>query len=109
MLRGVPDVVLLGNHAEAERLYRRALAIKERAQGPDHPDVGMTLNNLAVCCTAQGRFVEAEAFYQRALAIFEATLGPDHPHVAACRENYALLRETGRASEALALETQTLA
>ena len=68
------------------------------------------MNNLAVCCKAQGRSDEAEAFYRRALAIFEARLGPDHPHLAVCRENYALLlREIGRDREALALEAPTLA
>ena len=39
---------------EAESLYRRALAIKEEALGTDHPDVGLTLNNLAVLYKAAG-------------------------------------------------------
>ena len=34
--------------AEAEPLYRRALAIDERVLGPDHPDTAISLNNLAV-------------------------------------------------------------
>ncbi|MEN0064876.1 MAG: tetratricopeptide repeat protein [Myxococcota bacterium] len=33
--------------AEAEPLYRRALALTEAALGPDHPSVGTPLNNLA--------------------------------------------------------------
>ena len=33
--------------AEAEPLYRRALAIDEKSYGPDHPDVARDLNNLA--------------------------------------------------------------
>jgi tetratricopeptide (TPR) repeat protein len=32
---------------EAEPLYRRALAIDEQSFGPDHPNVGTDLNNLA--------------------------------------------------------------
>ena len=32
---------------EAEPLYQRALAIKEKALGPNHPDVATSLNNLA--------------------------------------------------------------
>ncbi len=31
-----------GQHAEAERLFRRALEMRERALGPDHPDVALT-------------------------------------------------------------------
>jgi hypothetical protein len=34
---------------EAEPLYRRALAIDEQSFGPDHPNVGTDLNNLAAC------------------------------------------------------------
>ena len=30
------------------RLYKRSLAIREKALGPDHPDVATSLNNLAV-------------------------------------------------------------
>jgi hypothetical protein len=34
--------------AEAEPLYRRALAITEKSFGPEHPDVAIRLNNLAL-------------------------------------------------------------
>ena len=60
-----------GAHAEAERLYRRALAIKERLLGPEHHDVAMTLSNLAVLYKSLGRYADAEALYQRALPLFE--------------------------------------
>ena len=36
-----------GKYTEAEGLYKRALAIREKALGASHPDVGQTLNNLA--------------------------------------------------------------
>ena len=36
-----------GDYAGAEPLYRRVLAIDEKALGPDHPDVATILNNLA--------------------------------------------------------------
>ena len=70
-----------GRYAEAEPLYKRALAIGEKALGPDHPDVAQSLNNLASCTTHQGRYAEAEPLYKRALAIREKALGPDHPDV----------------------------
>ena len=53
-----------GRYAEAEPLYRRSLAIREKALGPEHPDVGAALNNLAVLYRAQGRYAEAEPLYQ---------------------------------------------
>ncbi len=40
---------------EAEPLYKRALAILEKALGPGHPLVATSLNNLAELYKAQGR------------------------------------------------------
>ena len=37
-----------GKYSEAEGLYKRALAIREKALGANHGDVGQTLNNLAL-------------------------------------------------------------
>ena len=75
--------------AEAEPLYRRALAIDEASYGPDHPDVARDLNNLAVLLRATNRLAEAEPLYRRALAIDEASYGPDHPDVATDLNNLA--------------------
>ena len=58
---------------EAEQLYRRALSIKERNDGPNHPELAPTLNNLATLLKQQGHNVEAATICQRALAILEHT------------------------------------
>ena len=90
-----------GRYAEAEPLYKRALAISEKALGPEHPDVGTSLNNLAVLYQAQGRYAEAEPLYKRALAIDEKALGPEHPDVATSLNNLAVLYGAqGRYAEA---------
>src|SRR3712207_7411913 len=36
-----------GSYAQAELLYQRSLAIREKLLGPEHLDVASTLNNLA--------------------------------------------------------------
>lgn len=36
-----------GKYEEAEPLFERSLAIREKALGPDHPDVAESLNNWA--------------------------------------------------------------
>ena len=36
-----------GNYADAEMLYRRALAIYEKARGPNHPDVADAVDSIA--------------------------------------------------------------
>ncbi len=87
-----------------------ALAIREKALGPEHPAVAFSLNNLAGLYVNQGKYVEAEPLYQRALGIVEKALGPEHPSVAQSLENYAaLLRKTGRGGEATKMEARAKA
>ena len=87
-----------GRYAEAEPLYKRALAIREKALGPDHPDVARSLNNLAELYENQGRYAEAEPLYKRALAIREKALGPDHPDVATVAEQSGWALSRSRAA-----------
>ncbi len=58
-----------GNYAEAEPLYQRALAIWERALGPEHPDVAKVLNSYASLLRETGRADEAAEMEARAKAI----------------------------------------
>ena len=74
-----------GNRREAEDLYQRALDIKQRLLGHDHPDVAMTLHNLAVLHSQQGDNDRARALFARAVGIFESSLGPEHPKTARTR------------------------
>jgi len=81
-------------YALAEPLYQRALSIRERQLGPDHPDTAQSLNNLAVLYWSQGKYEQAEPLYQRALSIREQQLGPDHPNMATSLNNLAALYRT---------------
>ena len=81
------------------------LAIREKALGPDHPDVAISLNNLAALYDTQGDYAKAEPLYERSLAVLEKALGPDHPSVATSLENLAALyRTTNRDAEAELME-----
>ena len=44
----------MGKLAEAEPFYQRALAVWEKALGPDHPQVAAGLNNLAQLLQVHG-------------------------------------------------------
>src|SRR5712691_3830004 len=77
------------NNAAAEPLYKRALSIRERALGPEHPDVGATLNNLAELYWSQKKYAAAQPLYQRALTIVEKTVGPESPELGAALNNLA--------------------
>jgi tetratricopeptide (TPR) repeat protein len=65
----------------------QALAMSERAFGPEALDVSTALNNLGVCYKFLGRLSEAGPLYQRALAIVERHLGPRHSKVATIYHN----------------------
>ena len=57
-----------GRYADAEPLYKRALAIREKALGPDHPDVAHSAEQSGRAVQTQGRYADAEPLYKRALA-----------------------------------------
>jgi tetratricopeptide (TPR) repeat protein len=61
-----------GDHAKAELLYKRSLAIREKALGPDHPHVATSLENYAKLLRATKRQAEAEKLEERAAAIRKA-------------------------------------
>lgn len=74
---------------EALPLIERALAIREKVLGPDHPAVADSLHALAVLYDNKGDYAKAEPHNLRALAIREKALGPDHPEVAKTLNNLA--------------------
>jgi len=99
-----------GRYADAEPLYKQALAIVEKALGPEHHDVATALNNLAKLYKTTGRYREAEPLYQRTLAIDEKALGPEHHDVATSLDNLAVLyNATSRYAEAEPLFKRALA
>jgi CHAT domain-containing protein len=57
------------------------VAIREKALGRDHPDVALSLNNLALLYQNEDRYADAEPLFKRLLAIREKALGRDHPDV----------------------------
>ena len=81
-----------GRYAEAEPLYRRALQIREKELGSEHPDVAESLNNLAVLLVDDGKYAEAQPLFRRALQIREKKLGPNHLKVAESLNDLAELR-----------------
>ena len=99
-----------GKYADAEGLYKRALAIREKALGADHPTWPQTLNNLAIVYHDQGKYADAEGLHKRALAIREKALGASHPDVAQTLNNLAnVYQEQGKYADAEALHKRALA
>jgi tetratricopeptide (TPR) repeat protein len=96
-------------YTEAEPLYVRALAIRERQLGAEHPYTAHSLNNLAMLYYNQGKYAEAELLYMRALQTYEQHLGIEHPDIARSLNNLALLYDSqGKYAEAESLYVRAL-
>ena len=72
----------LGDYAGARPLLERALAIREAALPPGHPDLAQSLNDLGMLLRVGGDYAGARPLLERALAISEAALPPSHPDLA---------------------------
>jgi CHAT domain-containing protein/tetratricopeptide (TPR) repeat protein len=100
----------LGKYADAEGVFKRALAIKEKALGADHTDVAKALHNLAIVYEEQAKYADAEGLFKRALAIWEKALGKDHPDVADTLNSLAVVYwNQGKYDDAEGLYKRTLA
>lgn len=78
-----------GQYGQAAPLFSRALSIREKLHGKDHPDVAASLNNMANVYFGQGLYAQSQALHEQALAMRERLLGPSHPDVAMSLNNVA--------------------
>lgn len=98
-----------GDQEAALKALRQALALFEKASGPEHPDVARTLTSIAMTSRRAGQIDEAERGFRRALAIVERNYGPRHPNAAIGRANLGgLLVDTGHMAEGLELHKSAL-
>jgi len=92
-----------GDFAGALDAFERALALKQKALPPDHPDVGLGIDNVGDALHRLGRNDEALAMNQRAAEIARKAYGPASPELARETNNRGeCLLALGRAREALA-------
>jgi nephrocystin-3 len=78
-----------GYFSAAIPLLQRALSIREKVLGKEHPDTALSLNNLAELYLAKGDYDHAEPLLKRALSISEKVLGQAHPDTALSLNNLA--------------------
>ncbi|KAB2848978.1 MAG: CHAT domain-containing protein [Hyphomicrobiaceae bacterium] len=98
-----------GKTAEAEALFKRAIATLERL-GNENAELGANLGRLAWLYVFQGRVVEAEPMFRRAIAAQEKGLGRDNSLTSfSLRGLGNLMTKTGRFAEAEAVLKEALA
>jgi len=83
--------LLDGQYADALPRAQEALALREAALGPTHPEVAASLTTLAEVYRGQGKLADAERLHRQALAIREARYGKESPEVAASLNHLAVL------------------
>ena len=82
-----------GDAKKQKELLERALVIKEKHYGPDHPQTAITLNNLSQAYKSLGDAVKAKALATRAYGIFKTYHGEEHPHTQIAKRNLKKLND----------------
>ncbi|KAI8674483.1 hypothetical protein NCS57_00346200 [Fusarium keratoplasticum] len=102
-------MLTVGNYTAAEKLGRKAVEIRAKVLGEEHPSTLASMANLASTFWNQGRWKEAEELEAQELEICSRVLGEEHPDTLASMANLAsTFRKQGRWKEAEELQAQEL-
>jgi tetratricopeptide (TPR) repeat protein len=98
-----------GRVTEAEREYRRSLALFEHAGANRTSDYALVLNNLAAHYSDLGRIAQAETLLRESIAIFSASVPVSTAGLALARGSLAtVMMKNGHYGEAEALLVQAV-
>jgi tetratricopeptide (TPR) repeat protein len=96
-----------GDHAGAQGLYERALAIWEKLVGAAHPNTHRVRVDFARWLLADGNAAQALAYGEAALAVHRQALREGHPWIKdSAAITAAALDALGRSEEAAALRAR---
>jgi serine/threonine protein kinase len=99
----------LGLYPEAGKQLERALDLRRRASGPEHPDTLGTTSNLAALYDLEAKYAQAESLDSQILEMRRRVLGSEHPDTLKSMMNLAVVYfDEGKYPQAEALQSQTL-
>ena len=78
------------DYSQSLEYYNKALTIREKVLGKEHPDTARIYNNIAVVYDHKGDYDRALEFYGKALTICEKVSGKEHPNTASTYNNMAV-------------------
>jgi tetratricopeptide (TPR) repeat protein len=78
----------MGRYEEAEKLFKKTLALRLEILPENHPHIMSSYWWLATIASRQENYQEAIAHYQQAINIAQQTLGENHPNTATITNNY---------------------
>jgi serine/threonine protein kinase/tetratricopeptide (TPR) repeat protein len=94
----------------SEDYSRRALDLRRRSLGPEHPDVAESLINVAIAVRGNGRPAEAETLYREGVALHRKLFGSESERLAWALFNFAwALHQQGRLDDAEPLYVEAAA
>jgi eukaryotic-like serine/threonine-protein kinase len=100
----------IGQYTQAEAMHRKALSLRKRVLGPQHPSVAISLSGLGDALGDQGKFAQAKEAYGDALTLRRNTLPKDDPDLATSICQFAYILEVeGADAAAEALHREALA
>lgn len=70
---------------QAEQSFKRALNVRSKTSGPNHPFYASSLMQYGDLLLAKGRQEDAVKYYRQSLAIRQAVLGDSNPQTKAAR------------------------
>lgn len=82
-----------GNYKKAFEYFEKALAIREKELGVDHPDTAITYNNMGKVYHVSGNYEKALEFLEKAVEILDEKLGPEHPTLKIARKNIDITKK----------------
>jgi hypothetical protein len=101
---------LLSKDGDGRTFFERALTIREKVRGTEHPQTIEAHNNPAFVTRAQGNLVAAQGHYERALSISKKLRGLEHPVTATDISNLAcVIRDAGHPNDAEPLVCRAIA
>jgi tetratricopeptide (TPR) repeat protein len=80
--RKVAELRSEGRAREAQAAVERALAIRRKALGDEHPDTAVSHASVSLNLEAQDKYAEAAEGFRKALGICRKVFGEDHPDTA---------------------------
>ena len=98
-----------GRYVEAETLYTRLIAEREKLFGAEDVERLRLMHNLAGVCISQGRYNDAETLLEQVLVGREKQLGHEHRETLKTMDQLAVVHHRqGRYDDAVVLLKQTL-
>ena len=99
----------LGLYPEARKQLERALDLRRRVLGPEHPNTLKSMNSLANVYEVEGKYAQAETLASQTLEIKRRVLGPEHSDTLKSMNSLAnVYDDEGKFAQAEALASQTL-